>query len=80
MKKRNKHVGSSLDELLKKEGILEEVRATAARRSITTTPSRTKGVIACESGITSAYSSTTSTPRSSVSKGSALSRRDDQGQ
>jgi antitoxin HicB len=27
MKKRNKHIGSSLDDFLKEEGILEETRA-----------------------------------------------------
>jgi len=27
MKKRNKHIGSSLDDFLKEEGVLEETRA-----------------------------------------------------
>jgi hypothetical protein len=31
MKKRNKHIGSSLDDFLKEEGILEETRAIALK-------------------------------------------------
>ncbi len=34
MKKRNKHVGSSLDSFLKEEGILEETRATAIKEAL----------------------------------------------
>lgn len=34
MKTRNKHVGSSLDEFLKEEGILEEARATAVKEAL----------------------------------------------
>lgn len=34
MKKRNKHIGSSLDDFLKKEGILEEARATAVKEAL----------------------------------------------
>ena len=33
MKKRNKHIGSSLDQFLKKEGILEGARATAVKEA-----------------------------------------------
>ena len=34
MKKRNKHAGSSLDDFLKEEGILEEARATAVKEAL----------------------------------------------
>lgn len=34
MRKRNKHVGSSLDQFLKKEGILEEARAIVAKEAL----------------------------------------------
>jgi len=34
MKKINRHIGSSLDEFLKEEGILEETRAAAAKEAI----------------------------------------------
>ncbi len=34
MTKRNKHIGSSLDDFLKKDGILEEARAIALKDSI----------------------------------------------
>jgi DNA-binding Xre family transcriptional regulator len=34
MKKRNKHVGSSLDNFLKEEGVLEETRAIAVKEAI----------------------------------------------
>lgn len=34
MSKRNRHIGSSLDEFLKEEGILEEARAAAIKESV----------------------------------------------
>ncbi len=34
MKKRNPHIGSSLDDFLKEEGVLEEARATALKEAI----------------------------------------------
>jgi antitoxin HicB len=34
MKKKNRHIGSSLDEFLKEEGILEETRAAALNEAI----------------------------------------------
>ena len=34
MKKRNKHIGSSLDDFLKEEGILEETRAVALKETL----------------------------------------------
>jgi antitoxin HicB len=34
MKKQNKHVGSSLDEFLKEEGILEEARTIAIKEAV----------------------------------------------
>lgn len=34
MSKRNRHIGSSLDQFLKKEGILEEARAAAIKESV----------------------------------------------
>lgn len=34
MKKRNPHVGSSLDDFLKEEGILEEARAVALKEAL----------------------------------------------
>ena len=34
MKKRNKHIGSSLDDFLKEEGILEETRAAALKETL----------------------------------------------
>jgi antitoxin HicB len=34
MKKRNKHIGSSLDDFLKEEGILEETRAIALKDAV----------------------------------------------
>jgi antitoxin HicB len=34
MKKQNKHVGSSLDDFLKEEGILEETRAIAVKEAV----------------------------------------------
>jgi hypothetical protein len=34
MKKQNKHVGSSLDEFLKDEGVLEEARAIAIKEAV----------------------------------------------
>jgi hypothetical protein len=34
MKKRNKHIGSSLDAFLKEEGILEETRATVLKETL----------------------------------------------
>jgi len=33
-KKRNRHIGSSLDDFLKEEGILEETRAIALKEAI----------------------------------------------
>ena len=32
MKKRNKHIGPSLEDFLKEEGVLEETRAVARKR------------------------------------------------
>jgi antitoxin HicB len=34
MKKHNKHIGSSLDDFLKEEGILEETRAVALKETL----------------------------------------------
>lgn len=34
MKKQNKHIGPSLDEFLKEEGILEETRATVLKETL----------------------------------------------
>jgi antitoxin HicB len=34
MKKHNKHVGSSLDDFLKEEGVLEETRAIAIKEAV----------------------------------------------
>ena len=34
MKKQNKHIGSSLDDFLKEEGILEETRAIAIKEAV----------------------------------------------
>jgi antitoxin HicB len=34
MKKRNKHIGSSLDDFLKEEGILEETRALVLKETL----------------------------------------------
>jgi hypothetical protein len=34
MKKRNKHIGSSLDEFLKEEGVLEETRAVVLKETL----------------------------------------------
>jgi hypothetical protein len=34
MKKRNRHVGSSLDDFLKEEGVLEETRAVALKEAV----------------------------------------------
>jgi antitoxin HicB len=34
VKKRNQHIGSSLDEFLKEEGILEEARAVALKETL----------------------------------------------
>jgi antitoxin HicB len=34
MKKRNKHVGSSLDDFLKEDGVLEETRAVALKETL----------------------------------------------
>ena len=34
MKKRNKHIGSSLEDLLKEEGILQETRAVALKETL----------------------------------------------
>ena len=34
MKKRNKHIGSSLDDFLKEEGVLEETRAVALKETL----------------------------------------------
>jgi antitoxin HicB len=34
MKKRNKHIGSSLDDFLKEEGVLEETRAIALKETL----------------------------------------------
>jgi len=34
MKKRNKHIGSSLDEFLQEEGILQEARAIAIKEAV----------------------------------------------
>ena len=34
MKKKNRHIGSSLDEFLKEEGILEETRAVALKEAL----------------------------------------------
>ncbi|HTZ90298.1 MAG TPA: hypothetical protein VMA71_08155 [Alloacidobacterium sp.] len=34
MKKRNSHIGSSLDDFLKEEGVLEETRAIALRETL----------------------------------------------
>ena len=33
MKKRNKHIGSSLDDFLKEEGVLEETRAVVLKET-----------------------------------------------
>jgi antitoxin HicB len=34
MKKRNKHIGSSLDDFLKEEGVLEETRAVVLKEAL----------------------------------------------
>jgi antitoxin HicB len=34
MKKRNKHIGSSLEDFLKEEGVLEETRAIALKETL----------------------------------------------
>ncbi len=34
MKKRNKHIGSSLDDFLKEEGVLEETRAIVLKETL----------------------------------------------
>jgi antitoxin HicB len=34
MKKKNPHIGSSLDDFLKEEGVLEETRAAALREAL----------------------------------------------
>ena len=34
MKKRNKHIGSSLEDFLKEEGVLEETRAVALKETL----------------------------------------------
>ena len=34
MKKRNKHIGSSLDDLLKEEGVLDETRAVVLKETL----------------------------------------------
>ena len=34
MKKRNKHIGSSLEDFLKQEGVLEETRAVALKETL----------------------------------------------
>ena len=34
MKKRNKHIGSSLEDFLKEEGVLEETRAVALKEAL----------------------------------------------
>lgn len=34
MKKRNKHIGSSLDDFLKEEGVLEETRTVALKETL----------------------------------------------
>ena len=34
MKKRNKHIGSSLDDFLKEEGVLEETRAVVLKETL----------------------------------------------
>lgn len=34
MKKRNRHIGSSLDDFLKEEGVLEEIRAVALKEAV----------------------------------------------
>ena len=34
MKKRNKHIGSSLDDFLKEEGVLEETRTVALKEAL----------------------------------------------
>ena len=34
MKKRNKHIGSSLDDFLKEEGVLEETRAAVQKETL----------------------------------------------
>jgi hypothetical protein len=34
MKKRNKHIGSSLDEFLKEEGVLEQTRAAVLKETL----------------------------------------------
>jgi antitoxin HicB len=34
MKKRNKHIGSALDEFLKEEGVLEETRAAVLKETL----------------------------------------------
>ena len=34
MKKRNKHIGSSLDDFLKEEGVLEETQAVALKEAV----------------------------------------------
>lgn len=34
MKKRNKHIGSSLEDFLKKEGVLEETRTVALKETL----------------------------------------------
>ncbi len=49
MKKRNKHVGSSLDEFLQEEGTLEEARAIALKETLAwqVRQAMTKKRIAC---------------------------------
>jgi len=34
MKKRNKHIGSSLEDFLKEEGVLEETRAAVLKETL----------------------------------------------
>ena len=34
MKRRNKHIGSSLEDFLKEEGVLEETRAVALKETL----------------------------------------------
>ena len=36
MKKRSKHIGSSLDDFLKEEGVLEQTRAVALKETLQT--------------------------------------------
>ena len=47
MKEKNPHIGSSLDEFLQEEGILEEIRTAALKEALTEEQGKMRSSISC---------------------------------